>query len=211
MKRAKKALLPGSLATELESVWTFVCVLQLLCIEAGAVQLSSIATETKTVHPRAGKKIKINQACKSAARPRLVFSLPIRWYSGQWHSYCLQFPDLLFRFYLPRDPEPGLNITPCNVLFFSKRKLSHDVRTVRASGQRRGPLTWEWVSVAVAAQNDKTPLQIGGGTSFLSKKLWLLSQYGCSVCFSAQDFSSLHRRKRHECQNTPHLQVLFAW
>lgn len=63
MKRAKKAILRSFLATELESVLMFVYILQVLCIEAWAVQLSSIATETKTIHPSLVQGKKINQAC----------------------------------------------------------------------------------------------------------------------------------------------------
>lgn len=47
--------------------------------------------------------------------------------SWHWHSSCPQRPDLLSRFYLLRDPESGLNITSCYILFSSKRKLSHDI------------------------------------------------------------------------------------
>lgn len=195
MKRAKKALLRSFLATELESVLMFVYISQVLCIEAWAVRLSRIAAETKTIHPSAAQGRKINQAWSCAAWTRLsFFLLPTRWYSGQWHSYCLQYSDLLFRFYLLRDPESGLNRTSSCVLFFSRRELSHVTTTVRASGECRDRQNsgsfWGWCS---CCSKQKQVSDSKGSALVIAVKLFLpcMSFFGEASWFNFKKVQSL--------------------
>lgn len=134
MKKAKKAIRCSSLATELESVLILVYILPVLCIEAWAVQLSSITSETKTLRPGLVQGQKTTQGCwYSSGFPPSPHQMIFR-------SVTQLLPSVvwpLFRSYLRRDPESGLNITSPCVLFSSKRKLSHDIKTVGASGECR--------------------------------------------------------------------------
>jgi len=67
-EEGQKAVLRSSLATELESVLMLVYILQVLCIEARAVQLSSVAAETKADYPGLVPGKRTNRACWSPVR-----------------------------------------------------------------------------------------------------------------------------------------------
>lgn len=124
----------------------------------------------------------------------VFFLLPTRWYSGQWHSYCLQYSDLLFRFYLLRDPESGLNRTSSCVLFFSRRELSHVTATVRASGECRDRQNsgsfWGWCS---CCSKQKQVSDSKGSSLVIAVKLFLpcMSFLGEAFWFNFKKVQSL--------------------
>lgn len=78
MKRAKKAVLRSFLATEPESGLTSARTVQVLCIAARAVQLGSVAAETKGTHPALGQGKKISPAHPYDARARRLPPLAVR-------------------------------------------------------------------------------------------------------------------------------------
>lgn len=92
MKRAKKAVLRSFLATEPESGLTSARTVRVLCIAARAVQLGSVAAETKGTHPALGR------GRKSAQRAHTVHGSSsssshhqmMPWAGARWLSALLR-------------------------------------------------------------------------------------------------------------------------